>query len=247
VRAIVLAAGRGSRLGAIGDQIPKCLVRVGGQPLLTWQLDALRAAGIREIAVVVGYRADQVKPPTVTRFENRRWSETNMVASLMCASSWLEADDCVVSYADIVYPASVVAHLAQADADVAITFDVNWRRLWETRFGDPLRDAETFRCDADGYVVEIGRQPGSIEDVQGQYMGLLKFSPQGWRRVRELVESLPMHEQNRLHMTGMLQRLITSGTRVLGVAITDSWWECDSAEDVRLCEAELAAGRLTLR
>src|SRR6185503_13206340 len=54
MRAIILAAGRGSRMGQLTAEIPKCLVQLGGKPLLEWQTGALRAAGIDRIAVVTG-------------------------------------------------------------------------------------------------------------------------------------------------------------------------------------------------
>ena len=57
---------------------------------------------------------------------------------------------------------------------------INWLALWERRFGDPLLDAETFRLSSDGSLLEIGNKPRNVEEVEGQYMGLLRFSPEGW-------------------------------------------------------------------
>ena len=170
-----------------------------------------------------------------------------MFVSLTCASSWLVEDDCVVSYADIVYPPDVVRDLVAAPAaPIAITFDTAWRRLWETRFADPLSDAETFRRDAENRVIEIGNKPRTLDEIEGQYMGLLRFSPAGWTQSTALADQLPPAERDRLHMTGLLQRMITAGVAVRGVPVAAPWFECDSAEDVRLCEEEIAAGRLRL-
>ena len=89
MKAIVLAAGRGSRMGQLTQYAPKCLTILAGKPLIEWQIQALREAGITEIGVVRGYMAAKISYPGVATFENPRWAETNMVMSLVCASEWL--------------------------------------------------------------------------------------------------------------------------------------------------------------
>ena len=85
MRAIILAAGEGTRLRPHTLDRPKCLVPLAGRPLLAWQADALRRAGVDDITVVTGYRADQVATLGFATVHNDRFRETNMVASAMCA------------------------------------------------------------------------------------------------------------------------------------------------------------------
>src|ERR1700722_15540675 len=91
MRALILAAGRGSRMGPLGDVRPKCLVELDGRPLLDRQLAALRAGGARDIGIVRGYRKEMLADPALSYFDNDRWSETNMVMSLACAAKWLRS------------------------------------------------------------------------------------------------------------------------------------------------------------
>src|SRR5262249_61394707 len=86
MRAIILAAGRGSRLGPLGDGRPKCLVELSGKPLVERQVAALRGGGVSEIGIVRGYRLQMIQLPGGVYFENPRWSETNMVSSLCAAA-----------------------------------------------------------------------------------------------------------------------------------------------------------------
>ena len=90
MRAIILAAGEGTRLRPHTLDRPKCLVPLAGRPLLAWQADALRRAGVSDITVVTGYRADQVAALGFATVHNDRFRETNMVASLMCARALLD-------------------------------------------------------------------------------------------------------------------------------------------------------------
>ena len=103
MRAIILAAGRGSRMGQLGDERPKCLVEFGGKPLIHRQVAALRRGGAQAVGVVRGYRAEMIELPGLTYFHNERWAETNMVMSLTTAAEWLKAGPVIVSYADIFY------------------------------------------------------------------------------------------------------------------------------------------------
>jgi len=240
-RGIILAAGRGSRMGGLTSDRPKCMTVLGGQTLLDRQLVALAAAGVKERAIVRGYLAETFDAP-VTYFENPRWSGTNMVASLACAEAWLGAAPCVISYSDIVYGPDSVRRLLAADGDIVITYDPHWRRLWELRFDDPLSDAETFRRDEDGRLLEIGARAESLDQIEGQYMGLLRLRPTGWAQIRRLLESLEPGGVDRLDMTSLLQMLLDAGARIDTVAIDEPWYEVDSESDLRLYEQKFFGG-----
>ncbi|HET6425995.1 MAG TPA: NTP transferase domain-containing protein, partial [Planctomycetaceae bacterium] len=95
MRGLVLAAGAGRRLGALGADRPKCLVEVGGRTLLDWQHAALTGAGIHDLAIISGYRAEQLPQRGWTQFHNPRFADTGVIASLMTARDWLEVDDCI--------------------------------------------------------------------------------------------------------------------------------------------------------
>ncbi len=240
MRAIILAAGRGSRLAALTSQRPKCLVGLAGRPLLDWQLDALRAAGIEEIAIVRGYRAEQIERPSLTYFENPEWAESNMVVSLLQADSWLRLGPCLIAYGDIVYHSEIVQQLARSRDSIAVAYDVLWRELWEARFERPLRDAETFRIK-EGRILEIGARPESLDQVEGQYMGLIKTTPAGWNRIEDLICRLDPATSRQLDVTGLLRQLIARGCRVGAVPTRGRWCEVDRGKDIVLYEQKIRA------
>ena len=233
MKAIILAAGRGSRMKSLTDERPKCLVELRGKPLLEWQLESLRAAGISDIAVVTGYKRELLAGRGLSEFHNPRWAETNMVSSLACAESWLQGEPCIVSYSDIFYSPVAVQSLINSEATLAVTYDPDWLQLWTERFGDPLLDAETFRLTAAHTLAEIGNKPQSVDDVQGQYMGLLRFTPEGWAEVVRLRAELSPQQRDSMHMTNTLQRVIDAGrVPIEAVAYTGEWGEVDSSEDL---------------
>ncbi len=237
MKAIILAAGRGSRMKSLTDEKPKCLVELRGKALLDWQISAIKSAGISEIAIVTGYKRELLQSRGLVEFHNSRWSETQMVSSLACAQDWLEGGPCLVSYSDIFYDSSAARSLIDCNAELAVTFDPNWLKLWEKRFGDPLLDAETFRMNDEGYLCEIGKKPKSTDEVQGQYMGLLRITPNGWSEICRIRSAIGPENAEKLHMTGTLQRVIEERqVPILAVAYNQAWGEIDSAEDLRAYE-----------
>ena len=247
IRAIILAAGRGSRMGQLGDDRPKCLVELEGQPLIARQIAALRRGGVHEIGVVRGYRAEMIDFPSLSYFVNERWAETNMVISLTAAAPWLRSGPVIVSYGDIFYRSELVRRLASAPGQLVISYDQAWRRLWARRFADPLADAETFRRNAAGQLLEIGGKTTLIEDIEGQYMGLLKFTPPAWSAVETLIGTLDPPIRDRLDVTGLLRRFLTGKKLPIDTLGTDGQWgEIDTPEDVALYRNMVREGELLL-
>jgi choline kinase len=241
-RGVILAAGRGRRLRPLSDRVPKCLVSLGGRALLDWQLDAMHAARIHEIAVVRGYRARQVRRPDVVAFANPDWRRSAMVTSLVAARAWLRAGPCVVSYGDIVYHPRALEALIRVRADVAIVYDVAWRALWTARFARPESDAESLRVEC-GRVTAIGDRIRNLRDADGQYIGLVRFTPRGWRRTEGVLARLQGAALRALEMTHLLARLVEDGVRVGAVPIRGCWCEVDAPGDVALYEARLASAK----
>jgi choline kinase len=212
---------------------PKCLIELHGKSLLDRQIKALQEAGITDIGIVTGYKRELLADRGLIEFHNPRWQQTNMVSSLETAKVWLESDTCIISYSDIFYDSSAVISLINSPASIAITYDPNWLQLWQRRFGDPLKDAETFRLTTEGMLAEIGNKPNSIEEIQGQYMGLLRFTPKGWGEVERIRSLVTGEVRDSMHMTATLQRLIDAqSVKISAIPYSGSWGEVDSAEDL---------------
>lgn len=236
MKAIILAAGRGSRMKSLTDERPKCLLEVRGKALIDWQLEALRNAGLREIAIVTGYKRELLNGRGLVEFYNPRWSDTNMVSSLSYADDWLSNDDCIVSYSDIFYDSSAVTSLILSDSKLTITYDPEWLILWKKRFDDPLSDAETFQLNRQGFVLEIGNKPKTLDEIQGQYMGLLKFTPDSWKEIEQIRSKLSKEVSDRMHMTATLQKVIKAKRiPVFAVPYSGKWGEIDNADDLAAC------------
>ncbi len=242
MKACILAAGRGSRLGQLTAERPKCLVELGGRPLVDWQTTALQAAGLDEVILVTGYCAEMLQSYGTRRIYNPRWAECNMVSSLLCASESFDGP-VIVSYSDIVYDTLLVRALMAAQGDIVVTYDTDWFDLWSRRFDDPLTDAESFAVDSQFRIRDIGRKVADIRQIQGQYMGLLRITPSALGWIREAVEGSE-DGGDTMDMTSLLAALIDTGHPVHGLPSSGGWCEIDDERDLAVAEALLAEGRL---
>ncbi len=236
MKAIILAAGRGSRMGNKTKDIPKCLTELCGKTLLERQIDALKQAGVNKIGIVRGYMSEKINVKGMKYFENTRWNETNMLMSLCCADEWLKSDECIVSYSDIVYTDEAIRLLTSCKKNISMTYNTKWLDLWKERFENPLSDAETFKIDENNYITEIGSKAQSLDEIEGQYMGLLKFTPVGWQEIKGYLNTLEDLRINKMDMTSLLSKLIKNGTGIYAVPYDGFWYEVDNENDMNLYE-----------
>ena len=246
MKAIVLAAGEGSRLRPYTLERPKCLVEVDGRSLLDRQLDILTSEGVSDIVIIGGYLADKLKGRGTRQYHNPRYDETNMVWTLFCAESELEGD-VIVTYGDIVYSADVLIALLADTSDIAVTIDLDWEEYWRARLEDPLSDAETLKLSDEGHILELGKNPKSMDEIEGQYMGLMKFSAKGVEKLKKVFKgslkkkSIQGKHPENAYMTDLIQEIIDAGHVVQSVPVHGGWVEVDTVEDL---ESELTKQRL---
>ena len=241
-KAIILAAGRGSRLHDMTANRPKGLVELGGHALLRWQIAALEAAGIADITIVTGYRREDIEALGYPTRYNDDWKTTNMVASFFCAGDLIDSPT-IVSYSDIVYGPGVVNALLEEDVSLAVAYDKDWLKLWQARFADPLSDAESLKLGPDGNITDIGRSVNDLTEIEGQYLGLLRFTPESFHRVQEALGA-KSELASQLDMTSLLSALIDKGQPIFGVATSGGWCEIDTPSDLAVAEGLLAQGEL---
>lgn len=251
IQVVILAAGRGSRMGPYTDAMPKCLVPFAGRPLVEWQLQTLAAMGLDDVTVVTGYRSEMLEALGLPHRHNPDWRNTNMVASLLCADDVVRSDkDMIVAYGDIVYEPRVLRTLIETPGDVVTAVDLDWLELWRARNDDPLSDAETLRFDENGDILEIGRRPRALEDIDGQYIGLTKFTSSGKGAIHRLMSKAESGDWTSprppalMHFTDLLAGLIETGDPVRAALVHGGWLEVDTEGDLKTYETLLRDGEV---
>lgn len=242
MRALILAAGDGRRSGL---EVPKPLFSFAGRTLLDWQLTSLRAT-VDEVGIIIQAQQTLFDEYDLVKFREAWSPDTNMVASLFCARPWLDgSSDLLVVYGDILYQSEIVRDLVRNEpGNLLLPVNTSWRDLWETRFPNPLADAESLKVDPRGVVTEIGGRPQSYSDIDAQYMGIV-FIPASLQTPFSNDWADYSVEHSNASMTEYLAALLNRGYAIKARPTRGGWIEFDTAEDIDLYEAMRTKGTLT--
>ena len=230
MKAVILAAGQGTRIRSVHGERPKCLIEVDEKTILDHQIEGLLNAGVNEIAIVVGYEKQQIVghvqkrfkhlDPKVTFIENPAFSITNNIFSLWLARDWVGKDGFLCLNADVIVDAQVLASALDTDAPVSMIVDPEWRD-------------ETMKVIIrDGSVIRMSKKITRSE-FSGTYIGITVFQESINRiffaKMQELVAAKRVNE----FFNVAVQELVDEGLRV-GFTTTAGapWAEIDDPLDL---------------
>lgn len=231
MKAVILAAGQGTRIRSAHGQHPKCLIQVDEKTILDNQLEALSMVGINDVAIVVGYEKEQiihhVRSTAVAynqriRFiENPAFAVTNNIYSLWLALDWLRGDSFMVLNADVVFDPEILIPARHSDAPISMIVDPSWRD-------------ETMKVIIEGdCVVEMSKKI-SRDHFSGTYIGITAFSKAAqeifFRKMTDLIDAGRVDE----FFNAAVQELADEGVPI-GFTTTDGlpWAEIDDPLDLR--------------
>ena len=183
-RAIIIGAGRGSRLMPTTADAPKCFAEVGGQRILDWTVAALGNAGIEQIVFIGGYRIEAVQAayPEFEFRHNDNWPNNNILASLFHAEDLMD-EPFVCCYSDCLFTTNLVSRILETEGESVLGVDTGWRERYAERTEHPADDAEKVLAES-GLVIRIEREISESE-AYGEFTGVARFGDDGARVLRE--------------------------------------------------------------
>ena len=239
-KAIIIAAGLGSRLKSYTENLPKCMLKFGDKTLLERQIEAYRNCGINNISVIRGYKKEKINYEDLRYYENPDFENNNILNSLFYAEEELNGN-VIVAYSDILFEASVVRRLLESQADISIVVDIDWRGYYDGRKEHPIEEAENVIFNANNEVLKIGKILTEKDDVHGEFIGMLKFTPRGaeifkkhFHRAKEIYWDKPYQRAaifQKAYITDIIQDMADLGVPVHCVIIERGWKEIDTVED----------------
>jgi choline kinase len=221
---------------------PKCMVEYKNSAIIDYIIQVSEKCSIDKNVVVTGYCDRTLKKHlenhTIAYYHNNKFDCTNMVYSFFCAEPEFD-DDIIVSYSDIIYSEKILKKLIDSENEISVVVDKKWKELWEQRFDDPLQDAETMKIGKNGNILELGKKTQRYDEIEGQYIGLIKFSANAINKIKSFYHSLDKaaiydtKNFENMYMTSFIQLIIDNKIAdVRPVFIEGGWVEIDSSSDL---------------
>jgi phosphoenolpyruvate phosphomutase len=241
ITAVVLAAGSSQSLMPLVEERPKAMLDIKGKTILERQVATLNECGVKNIAVVRGYRKDAIDLPNLRYYDNDDYASTSEMWSLLAAKKELTGPFLVL-YGDLLYEAGILQKLLKSPADITLVVDRSWN--------DDQRAADA-RGVPDLVVLEAAQQPTGHRfvgaerphqvkrissqlapaEAHGEFVGMALFSERGAGILRDVAAE--MATVKTASFPDLLQELIDRGHDVQAVDVYKGWLEVDTFEDYR--------------
>lgn len=234
---IILAAGRGSRMGVLTKNKPKSFVNIGNEKLIDKVLKNFKKLGFKKIIIITGYKNEQFNQfQNIKKIKNKKWKTTNIFGSLICADKILSKYTCIISYADIFYEKEAIQTLIRSNKrkGIVILSYKHWKKYWKKRFINPLSDLETFVSNNKNELIEIGNRTNSYKKIKGQYMGVFKIDPFSWNKIKQKLFK-ETKNLSKIDITALFQLIIKK--KICNIYVENyqkNWFEIDNIKDYKI-------------
>ena len=241
-KALIIAAGLGSRLKKHTENLPKCMLDFGGKTLLQRQLESYKQNGIKDISLIRGYKKEKINYKGIKYFENTDYQNNNILNSIFYAEKVINGS-IIISYSDILFDKSVVERTLNSDHDISVVVDIDWRGYYVGRKDHPISEAENVIFNSNNEVEKIGKINTGNQEVHGEFIGMIKLSNRGteifkehFHRLKKVYWNKPFQRAKifqKAYLTDFIQELVDIGIKVHCVIIESGWKEIDTVEDYK--------------
>jgi choline kinase len=232
LRAIILAAGRGSRLMPLTKDVPKCLLDIGGRSILEHQLENIQLAGIKEVSIVVGAFVEKIEEKLKrTRFDlnieliyNPFHEITNNLVSLWFARHKMNGDFILMN-GDVIFHPDILLNLIHTTHNKKICLSIAKKAHY---------DEDDMKVQLDGDKVLQVRKSLDPASTNAESLGMLKFIKEGASNVAQTLELLVRDENNsKAWFLIAIEKLISQGQDVNSIDMGNlPWIEIDYPQDL---------------
>jgi len=234
MKAIIIAAGKGSRIPEISKLIPKSLIKINGISLLERQIDFIRKLNIDKISIVKGYKSKKINFKKIKYFTNRNYSKNEQLDSLFHAKKWFD-DDLVIVFSDIIYDFSILKKVVNSKKKFAIAIQKNWKKKYKERFDHPMEQADKVQVKYKK-IYDIGKGL-SINATNGEFLGIFKLSKKISFKLRNEYKLLRKSKKtHKFQIHDFFKYLIKKGINIQPIYVYGKYMEIDTKNDLKIAK-----------
>ena len=241
MKAVVIAAGLGSRLKPNTNNLPKSLVPINGISILECQFNVYRSPKIKNINVIVGYKKEKFKFRNINYFTNKDYKKNNILESLFFAKSKLTGN-CIISYSDILFKRSVVKKLIKSKDAISIVVDENWKKAYKGRTMHPVSQAENVLFNKSNFLLKAGKNL-SANKSNAEFIGMIKLNSRDASYLKSIIKLQRNYLKIKNFITQKIYKkltlliflifLIEREIKIRCIKIKNNWMEIDTVQDYK--------------
>ena len=243
MKAIILAAGEGSRMGKLTQNIPKPLVMVNGKSIIERQLSILKQNKILDVIIVTGSHNEKFNFKNVVYVNDLDHKKHDTLGSLMTARDYMN-DEIIITYADQIFDEKIMESINNFSGDIGIAVDLDWEKNYVNRDQHPKSEAENVLINGNE-ILELRKNISECKENEkiGECLGLMKFSRKASKVFLDKYSELEISHQGKFHnapslekalISDMIQELIDSEINVEPIYVSGKWCEIDTPQDLQI-------------
>ncbi|MFJ7735978.1 phosphoenolpyruvate mutase [Lysinibacillus sp. NPDC097287] len=232
IQSVILAASKGEGFDELTRDIPKTLLNVNNKPILNHLIENFNEVGIKDISVVRGFGKDKFINPNIKFIDNDLFETTNEVYSLNLALEQTK-NHVVVTYGDVLFKSFVLNELLISDADITIIVDADVEVTSD--YKDYVKTSEAYNKNKFEQHANLVTMSSTLveNEIQGEFIGLCKFSPEGVQQFKEALELIKTEKTiEQLRISDVFNKL-SEIAEVKVKYIRGSWVDVDSLVELQ--------------
>jgi L-glutamine-phosphate cytidylyltransferase len=245
LKAIIIAAGVGSRLGDLTKNLPKPLLDVNGKSILEHQIELFHKFGIKDIVIVTGHKKEKFRFRDVKYIHNPNYLNVEQADSLMSARNEI-VGDVLVSFGDIIFDELVLKQLLQFDGELILATDQEWEESYQIRTENSAKFSD-FVAIKNNQIIKFFKNSeeflGKCDIVE--FIGLMKLSEIGSRKIIQKYENLEKTHKGKFHYASsfekakiidVLEELRLNDMEIKTQNVNGCWCEIDTKQDLEIAK-----------
>ena len=237
MKAIILAAGRGSRLGNYTKELPKALVDINGKSLIERQIHLFQKNNITQIFIVRGYMKEKFNLDNIQFIDDDDYTNHDQLGSLMAAQEKISGE-VLISFADLVFDENILQQILDVNEDISLALDLDWQKKYDGQENNQfpaLAEIENNR------IIRLSEKEDLVRNnFCAEFFGILKLSSRGSEILNEIINKNKNYK-NQFHdsvsfnvakLPDIIQEIIESDIIVTPIFIRGKWIEVDTPKDL---------------
>ena len=241
--AIILAAGKGSRLVEATFGSPKPLVDINGISLIQRQINLYKKERIRKISVIRGYKLNEFQLKNVNYVDDLEFDNHDQLGSLISGINEIEGD-VLITFGDILFDEKIVQQMITSKKEISVAVDPNWRESYEKRQDNTIELPGKVLIKNNQILKFSEQLPIHKEGFEiAEFLGIIKIKKNLTPKIKNLLKNLSQNHKGVFHdaksfqyakLTDFLQELINLQIKVTPIFVKGTWCEIDTPIDLEI-------------